>query len=288
MSDLATRRGGALAAIATGLPLLVAWAPAGHAAPAPLWEIGLGVGAVAFEDYRGADRAHVYPLPAVYFLYRGEFLRSDRDGVRGLLFNSTRVELNVSVNATTPVKSSVDDARAGMPDLKPTFEVGPSLDVHLWRSADRRLKLDLRLPVRRVITIEHKPHAIGWFFAPRLNLDIRDVGGHDGWNLGFLAGPLFGNRAYHTYFYTVEPEFATPVRPEYRASGGYSGAESIAAVSRRFPHFWVGAFVRYDVLAGAAFLDSPLVRRNSYWAGGIALAWMVGKSTRFVETSDGE
>lgn len=268
--------------------LLAGWSTSGRAEPAPLWELGLGAGAVVFDDYRGADRSHVYPLPAVYFIFRGEFLKSDRDGVRGLLFNSSRVELNVSVNATTPVRSSDDDARAGMPNLKPTFEVGPSLDVHLWRTADWRVKLDLRLPVRRVITIERNPHAIGWFFAPRLNLDIRDVGGHDGWSLGFLAGPLFGDRAYHSYFYTVDPEFATPTRPAYRAPGGYSGAESIAALSRRFPKFWIGAFVRYDVLAGAAFIDSPLVRSHGYWAGGFGFAWMVGKSTRLVETHDGE
>lgn len=265
--------------------LLFGSAPA-RATEAPLWELGLGVGAFAFEDYRGADQSHVYPLPVVYFLYRGTFLKSDRDGVRGLFFHNRWVEFNVSVNATTPVRSSGNDARAGMPDLRPTFEIGPSLDVHLWQPGDGRLRLDLRLPVRRAVTIEHDPRAIGWFFAPRLNLDWRDPGGHEGLNVGLLTGPLFGDRAYHSYFYSVAPEFVTPVRPGYQAPGGYSGTESIAALSRRYPKVWVGAFVRYDTLAGAAFLPSPLVRRHNYWAGGFGIAWMVGKSSRLVETGN--
>lgn len=274
---------------AAALAVCVAAGSAGaHAAQAPLWELGLGAGAVAFDDYRGADRSQVYPLPVVYFRYRGKFLRSDRDGVRGLVLSTPRVELNVSINATTPVRSSDDPARAGMPDLKPTFEVGPSVDVHVWKSADERLRLDLRLPVRRAITIERDPRAIGWFFAPRLNLDFRDPGGHAGWNVGLLAGPLFADRAYHDYFYSVAPEFATLTRPAYRAPGGYSGTEAIAALSRRFPNFWVGAFLRYDVLADAAFLPSPLVRRHGYLAGGLGIAWMVGRSTRFVDTAEGE
>jgi len=41
-----------------------------------------------------------------------------------------------------------------MPDLRSTLEVGPSLNVHLWRSADTRLKLDVRLPARAAFTIE--------------------------------------------------------------------------------------------------------------------------------------
>jgi hypothetical protein len=47
--------------------------------------------------------------------------------------------------------------------------------------------------------------------------------------------------------------------------------EFLAAVSKRFPQYWVGGFVRYDVLDGAAFVDSPLVRTRGYFAAGVAL-----------------
>jgi len=36
---------------------------------------------------------------------------------------------------------------SGMPDLRSTVELGPSFDFHLFRSENRRVKLDLRMPV---------------------------------------------------------------------------------------------------------------------------------------------
>ena len=251
----------------------------------PLWEFGLGVGALGFADYRGADTGRVYAVPLPYGVYRGRIFRADRDGMRGLLFDADVAELNVSLNATTPVRSGSTLARRGMPDLKPTIEVGPSLDLHLWRSVDRHARLDLRLPVRTALTIESSPHAIGWFFAPRLNLDLIDLGGHAGWDLGLLAGPLYGSRRYHEYFYSVAPQFTTAGRPAFEARGGYSGAEALVSLSKRFPRYWVGGFARYDLLRGAAFASSPLVRSNSYWAAGIGIAWMIGQSSRMVDAA---
>ena len=71
----------------------------------PLWEFGLGAGAIAFEDYRGSNTTHAYPLPVPYFRYNGKFLKADRDGVRGTLFNQNWLEINVSFNLTTPVRT---------------------------------------------------------------------------------------------------------------------------------------------------------------------------------------
>lgn len=252
----------------------------------PLWEFGLGIGALALDDYRGADTSHVYPLPVPYIIYRGRFLQADRDGLRGVFLNRDDLEINLSVNATTPVDSSSTRARAGMPDLKPTFEVGPSLDWHWWRSADGSVRLDLRMPLRAAVTVEASPKAIGWFFAPRLNLDLVDIGGRPGWDVGLLAGPLFASRRYDDYYYSVAAQFARLDRPAYAAPGGYAGTQFIASLSKRLPAYWVGAFLRYDDLHGAAFADSPLVHSDSYWTAGVGIAWMIGKSSRMVVTSD--
>lgn len=250
----------------------------------PLLEYGLGVGAVAFEDYRGSNSAHVYPLPIPYLVYHGKFLKSDREGVRGTLFNQDRVELNLSVNATTPVRN--DRERNGMPDLRSTLELGPSLELHLLRSDDARIKFDLRMPLRAAFTVESSPRMIGWTFTPRFNLDVADPLGFTGWHLGLLTGPLFADRRYNDYFYTVAPQYATAARPVYQAVGGYAGTQAIAAWSRRFPHFWVGAYMRYDTLSGAAFVDSPLVQRRSYWSTGFGISWMIHRSSTMVEVPD--
>lgn len=257
-------------------------APALHAEEKPLWEFGLGAGAIAFPDYRGSDETHVYPVPVPYFVYRGRFLKADRDGLRGELFDREYAELSLSVNGTIPINSEDNSARRGMPDLKPTIELGPSLELHLWRSADRATKLDLVMPLRLPITMESSPRSLQWLFAPRLNIDFENFAGHAGWNFGAGVGPVFAADKFHEYFYSVPARFATASRPEYRADGGYSGMHVLAALSKRFPKYWVGAFLRYDWLGGAEFDDSPLVRRQNSLAGGFGFAWMIGESKRLV------
>jgi len=267
--------------------LLVLASLSPHAAPAaeqPLWEFGLGAGALVFNDYRGADTTHAYPVPVPYFVYRGKFLKSDRDGLRGKLLHHDRIELNLSVNATTPVRNN--SARAGMPDLRSTVEIGPSLSAHLWRSVDSRAKLDLRLPARAAFTVESHPHSIGTFNAPHLNLDLAQYAAPTGWKLGLLTGPLFAERRYDDYFYSVAPQYSTPTRPTYAAPGGYAGTQALVSLTRRFPDYWIGAYLRHDSLGGAAFAGSPLVKRDSYWSGGLAFVWMIGRSQRLVESED--
>jgi hypothetical protein len=46
--------------------------------------------------------------------------------------------------------------------------------------------------------------------------------------------------------------------------------------------------VRHDWLNHAAFIDSPLVRQNSSWSAGVAIAWIIGRSSRLVETDERE
>jgi MipA family protein len=251
----------------------------------PLWELGLGLGAVGFRDYRGSDTTHAYPVPVPYFIYRGRYLQADRSGLKSKLFNQDRVELNVSINATTPVRNNA--TREGMPELRSTVEVGPSVEVHLWRSESERYKLDVRLPVRAAFVLG-TPGPIGWFSNPNINLDIADAGGVAGWNLGLLTGPLFAARRYDAYYYSVAPQYATLDRPAYQASGGYAGSQILASLSKRYPKFWVGAYLRYDMLAGASFENSPLVTSHSYWAGGIGIAWMIDHSSRLVAVPDSE
>jgi outer membrane scaffolding protein for murein synthesis (MipA/OmpV family) len=257
---------------------------AAHAKEEPLWEFGFGAGAVVFEDYRGSDSTHAYPLPVPYLLYNGKFLKSDRDGVRGTLFNQDRLEINLSFTATTPVRS--DRERNGMPDLRSTVELGPSVNLHLWRSDAARVKLDLRMPLRAAFTVQASPKMIGWTYTPQFALDVADPFGYPGWNFGMLAGPLFADRRYHEYFYSVAPQYATASRPEYAANGGYAGTQFLTAVSKRYPKFWVGAYARYDTLSGATFADSPLVQRKSYWSAGFGFAWMIHRSSQVVEVPD--
>ena len=223
----------------------------------PLWELGLGVAGLRLPDYIGSDESGSYLLPLPYIVYRGTFLKADRDGARALLFSTQRVKVDVSVAGSTPARSSGNTARRGMPDLAGTLELGPNLNVTLANSQKNRWKIDLRLPLRAAVSIERSPDFIGTTFSPNVNLDLG-----------------------------VDAAYATPGRPAYAARGGYAGWRAVAATSRRFGNMWVGGFVRYNNLDGAAFEDSPLVRRTSGVTFGVGVSWVLATSSELVAASD--
>ena len=268
---------------AAGALLLCAFSQTALAAEEkPLWEAGIGVATVSFPAYRGSDQRHNFLLPSPYFVYRGEFLKADRDGVRAELFDSDLAELTFSVALSPPASSDEIRARAGMPDLKANVELGPQLNLTLWRTENRARQLKLLLPMRAAFTLEKQSRSLGWVVHPKLNLDITDLSGLPGWNLGMQLGPLFGDRKQHNYFYGVDAAYATADRPAYAAGGGFAGMQYVVGVSKRYPKHWVGAFLRYDNLSGARFVDSPLVRTRNYVAAGVAISWILGESAERV------
>ena len=101
-----------------------------------------------------------------------------------------------------------------------------------------------------------------------------------------MAGPIFQSRKRNAYFYDVSSDYVRADRSAYRSSGGYAGAQVLAALSKRYERLWVGAFVRGDTLHGATFADSPLVRRQSYFAGGFGIAYVFDVSSKTVDVAD--
>jgi outer membrane scaffolding protein for murein synthesis (MipA/OmpV family) len=248
----------------------------------PLWELGVGVFAVQLPAYRGAMESSNDILPIPYVVYRGEHIKADKDGVRGVLFDSDAIEINLSVAASPPVNSRKVRMRWDMPDLSSSLELGSSIDIKLWQSPDHDAEVKLFVPVRAAFTLESNPQSIGWQFTPRINLDIHNPLGLGDWTLGMVAGPIFGTREQHSYFYSVAPQYSTADRPTYEAKGGYAGVQLLSALWKRFPSYWVGGFVRYDNVRGAVFENSPLVTQKSGFAGGIAISWILGQSSEKV------
>lgn len=247
---------------------------AARAADLPRWELGLGLAGLTIPDYRGSDEQRGYLLPLPYVQYRGEVFQIDREGAHGKLLAAERVRLELSVAAGPLARSDDNEARRDMADIDPTVEVGPSLEIYL--TDDRAWKLEL--PLRTVIATD-LTHAegIGWVFAPSLNYRM---GNNHGWGGGIAIGPLYASEKYHDYYYEVLPAFATATRPAYDAPGGYSGSRLTFSASRRFPDFWVGAFARYDRLSGAAFEDSPLVKKKSSFMAGVGIAWVLAEAKK--------
>ncbi len=261
--------------------------PAGSTAPPqaeagtrqlPLWELGLGVATLRVPDYRGSDQSTNYALPLPFFVYRGEWLRADREGARAVLLDTKRFDVDVSLAAAVPARNNA--AREGMAELPPRIEFGPSTNVQFWRAADRSAKFELRMPLRAAYTVQRSPRNVGWTLNPHLNLDLRDVGG--GWDVGVQSGAVLGDRRFHNFLYGVAPGEATAQRPAYDARAGYAGWLALAGVSRRFDALWVGAFARYDNLSGSVVRASPLVKTDHNVTFGVAVSWIFSTSDRLV------
>lgn len=246
----------------------------------PLWEIGVGTAAMQFPDYRGSDESNQYLLPFPAVIYRGNKVKVDRKGMRGLLFDSDRIVLDVSLDGAVPVDSEQNGARKGMPDLDAVFEIGPSLKFILLDSDPVELRFNL--PYRYVYSSDFTHlDSRGTLFHPNISISYRRD-----WSLGMTLGPIYASQEYHDYYYSVPAEYATATRPAYRPDGGYSGMRYSFGLSRRYHGFWFGAFVRYDDLSDAVFRDSPLVTRESSLMGGVNFAWFFKHSEKKVRVVD--
>lgn len=253
----------------------------------PRWEAGIGIATAYGPDYRGSNEHHSYVLPIPYLVYRGDWVRADRRGVRSELIGGESVSVNISATVGLPARSDENQARAGMPDLRPTFEVGPSLNVRFYENEERDRLLSLRLPLRGVIAtnLSHT-ESIGWIFLPNVAFDLLGEKKTEGWRFEVSAGPIYASNKYHDYYYAVRPEFATSTRPAYDARAGYSGASIGFTLSRRYPDYWFGTFLRYDNLQGTVFEDSPLMRTKHSLVFGVAISKIVARSSRKTSGDD--
>lgn len=238
----------------------------------PKWELGVGFGGQALYDYRGSKERQVQAYPFPFLVYRGDFIKADRKGLRGEFLSNDRVEVNLSGEMALNGSSDDNELREGMSELESAFELGPSVNINL-SGEDFSSGWQLRLPVRGVFTVgEQGLHFRGYNFNPRFTYVEPSLFG--GWNARASIGALFGSESYHDYYYSVESRYVTDLRPAYAADGGFSGYYFKTSMSRRRGDFWFGLSVRYDNLAGATFEDSPLVETNDYFAVSFAVAWL--------------
>jgi outer membrane scaffolding protein for murein synthesis (MipA/OmpV family) len=270
----------AVVAISTCLPAT--------AQPLPRWEVGAGVASLTNPDYRGAEHYNFRAFPVPYLVYRGERLRVTRDGFSARLFGSDRLLLNLSLAVSLPGSGdAADSPRAGMPKLLSTFELGPSLDYWLYEPRSNQWNWRLRLPVRSVAATNfQKFEQAGWLAHPYLQLSRGTRIGS--WSAKFSAslGAVWATRQYHSYFYEVDPQYATPDRPAYEAGGGYSGARGSLYLGLSRGPWRIGLGVVDDWLAGASFMDSPLVQTRNAAVIAFGIAYRFWASDKMVEVDD--
>jgi len=248
----------------------------------PLWEIAVGAGALRTPQYTGSSRHRTFPFPIVYPIYRGERLRLDYEGVRGLITSSDRFELEMSFDGVPPVESG-GTVREGMPDLDATVQFGPMAKIVLSSQPERRRLFLLNLPARAAFAVDFDNiQHVGYSAFPHVTMyQFFDWLGRN-WRLGLSGGVLFQSAKYNRYYYNVDPTFATDNRPAYDSGGGYGGARLIATLLTRGERDWLSFFARYDYIGGAAFSDSPLVENRGALTVGVAYSYFVARSSTVV------
>ena len=253
----------------------------------PLWEVGVGVGYLNATHYRGAKTTRNITLPIPFAVYRGERLKADRSGLRGKLFDSKKINITLSGSFNLSVNSDDTNTRNGMPNLDAVIEVGPSLNANLWQTQDSNHILWLKFPLRAAFSVgDPLMKYQGFNFAPFIQIFNRYPSRSTEWRLKMSLGPIFGDTRYHSYYYDVDSQYATPEREEYHASSGYNGSRVTFSFARNSKHLFLGIFARYDNLSSAVFTDSPLVETENSLIYGLAIAWVFGRSETDAKHTD--
>jgi outer membrane protein len=257
-------------------------APAGSGGQ-PKWEAGLFVGATRLPHYKGSDHYDSYVLPIPFFIYRGDWIQSDREGVRGVFFKNLRFESIISLSGHPPVDGD-DTTRDGMPELSPLIEAGPA--IKWWPLGKREAAAFFaQLAGRTTASIDVDDHfdLAHEGLRGELSLHYSHAFADGRWRTGTSLSLYAGDHDYHGYFYDVPEPYATEVRPAYNAKGGYGGCGLSLFVTRKLrKNLSGGLYARWDYLGGAVFDDSPLVDRNHSITLGTALIWRFAESSRRV------
>jgi len=245
----------------------------------PLWEIGAGVAVAGYPDFPGSDQYNFVGVPIPVVVYRGDWLRVSRGDARARLYDSPRFDINITGGGSLPADSDRDNGRDGMPDLDPTFSVGPSLDWTLSDPANQKSRLRFRLPVRAAFVASVSDFdTLGVLIQPNVVYDHYWQHDADAWTLSLQAGPLWASSDYNAYYYAIKPEFARSDRPVYGTSSGYGGTRASVGLLRRSGRLSFGSYLSLDYLKGATFDDSPLVVTDQSYLAGAFVAWRFWQS----------
>lgn len=243
----------------------------------PLWEFGIGVAGVYNPDYLGADQETDYILPIPFINYRGELIRADRDGIRGFIYESEKLNLNLSFSGSLPINSKDNRSRDGMADLDLMLEAGPTLQYQLFKNDRYLLRADW--PIRGGFSVGNKFMAYqGWTTNPRLHHEM-DL---NHWKLTTTFGPVFSNSRYHGFYYDVGRQDVRPGRDYYQSDNGYTGTRLSTGIKRRIGDYFVAGKLTYYNLDGASNEDSPLVKKNDYFGVSVVLVWVFSQSNTMV------
>tara|TARA_R110002072_G_scaffold142853_2_gene288545 strand:+ start:3543 stop:4424 length:882 start_codon:yes stop_codon:yes gene_type:complete len=273
------------------LPLLTSPAHAAETDPVmeekPLWELGLGAGALLQPQYPSSSETQTRGLGLPYVVYRGDVLRiGDGQSARAVAAENSLYEISLSFNAAFDSDSEGNQRRQGMPDLDFVFEIGPQVMFKLGNYAfsdNSRSELQLLLQTRAAFStdfgsIDHR----GYVFEPMLRYKHYGLFAPE-FDGTISVRPVWATRDLHAYFFDVTPQYADLNRREYQATSGYFGT------GVNFSGTWhlndqarIFLSLQTTFHSGAANRASPLFEDNFTAGLGVGFIWSFMESKRTV------
>lgn len=241
------------------------------------WTMGVGLGVFDYNLYPGAKATDRFVLPVPYFTFRSPKIEIDR-GIKSFIYNSEVIVIDISADFGLPVDSEETQARKGMPDLDFMLQLGPSVEFLLNDRKKEYFDARFELPVRAAYALGFPDTKnIGYLFEPRFSINHRRSA-KTGVSHKTTIGLKFATREFHEYYYDVASEFSTATRAEYKSDAGFGGSFVKYRISYKSNDFVYWAFLRYQSLRGAVFVDSPLVVKEDYYFLGVGFAWIFATS----------
>lgn len=248
----------------------------------PRIEIGAAAGFFYLPDYPGADESHSRILPVPYFIYRGNVVRAEREGgIRTRFYRAEKFEFDLSFDAAFPVNSAQNNARQGMEDLDWIGEIGPRFIYHIFDTP--KMKLDFYLPLRVVAStdftrVDNRGAVVNPEFAFR-----RRALGRDDVAIAAYLGMTIASQRLMDYFYTIDAQYATPTRPQYRAEPGELATNASVFLVKELPHkITLFAGNSWNFYGNAKNRLSPLLRDRETVSYSLGVVW------RFYESDERE
>lgn len=254
----------------------------------PLWEWRLATFARYGESYPASENSQFNIIPFPLPVYRGKFLRIGEDSqnpIRGRLIRTDRIKLDLAFDMNFPVDSADVDARTGMPDLDFQVEVGPELEIEFVRNKVRGSWF-ISPQLRPSFVFDSLvPSYQGLVFSPELIYKKKLQEGEGDIKVSLM--PTLATAKYMDFFYTVDPMFATPTRPAYKADGGYLGTDLTARWKSAFKNnFAYVAGIRVSFYQGAANKNSPLYTQETTFSVFGAFLWKFYESEARVPATE--
>jgi MipA family protein len=268
--------------LAIGFAMVAAGSLPAHASDAesgrpaqPLWEIGAFALGVSQQAYPGSDTQLQRGLALPFVIYRGQWLRADRDTLGLRAIKTSRVEVDVGFAGSFGGGDDEIEARRGMRELGTLVELGPRVKYLLAdTTGGGRWRVDM--PLRGVLDLNDSASYRGLAFEPRLLYERQST---SGWRYGTSLSVILADRRLASDFYGVSAADAVPGRPAYTASAGLVSTRLSLSATRSLGRDWrVFGFARLETVRGAANEDSPLVRKKDGASVGLGLSYTFMRS----------